>query len=155
MHPLYCSNSAGGEGWLATPWISHCCCCLVHQFLPPLFSPDPSLTAENVSSVLETVEETTMFFLLNVPNSRRFFFGGRDSIEPERRQACVDWWLQCSPNASWTWLAGQLYLEEQKTALETVQLQYIQKETAGTIILWVPTSIVLCQGLAQTLAPPP
>ena len=118
------------------------CCCLVHQFLPSLFSPDPSLTAENVSSVLETVRHwrtvrdreavrgwRTVSLVLGVPEEQ--IIETTFSTETARRQAVVDWWLRYSPTASWTWLAGRLYYFEERTALEAVS-QYIHKETAGT-----------------------
>ena len=107
------------------------CCCLVHQFLPSLFSPDPSLTAENVSSVLETLRDwETVSGVLEVPYSRQQIIETTFSTETPR-QATVDWWLRYSPTASWTWLAGELYTCEERTALEAVS-QYIHKETAGT-----------------------
>ena len=108
------------------------CCCLVHQFLPSLFSPDPSLTAENVSSVLETLRDwETVGGVLHVPLSRWEIIETTFSTETARRQAAVDWWLRYSPTASWTWLAGRLYYWKERTALEAVS-QYIHKETAGT-----------------------
>ena len=108
-----------------------------HKFLPPLFSPDPRLTAENVSSVLQTVDWGTVYRVLSVPRSRRHLIEKEYSTEPRRRQAAVDWWLRYSPTASWTWLAGQLYRCEERTALKAV-MQYIAKETAGAIISFTP-----------------
>ena len=111
---------------------SEICCCLVHQFLPSLFSPDPSLTAENVSSVLGTLRDwRTVSGVLSVPLSREQIIETTFSTETARRQAAVDSWLRYSPTASWTWLAGQLYSWKERTALEAVS-QYIHKETAGT-----------------------
>ena len=111
---------------------SEICCCLVHQFLPSLFSPDPNLTAVNVSSVLETLRDWERISgLLNLPVSRREIIERNVSTETERKKTAVDWWLRYSPNASWTWLAGRLYYSEERTALEAVS-QYIHKETAGT-----------------------
>ena len=111
---------------------SEICCCLVHQFLPSLFSTDPSLSTENVFSVLETVRDwETVSVVLNVPGSRQGISRKEFSDESLRRQAAVDWWLRYSPTASWTRLAGRLYYREERTALEAVS-QYIHKETTGT-----------------------
>ena len=71
--------------------------------------------------------------VLGLPFSRRGFIEGEHSTEPQQRQAAVDWWLRYSDTASWTVLAGQLYRYEERTALKSV-MQYILKETAGTII---------------------
>ena len=96
-----------------------------------MFSPDPSLTAENVSSVLETMtdwEKVTL--VLNVPDSREAIIKMECSNETQWRQAAADWWLRYLPTATWTWLAGRLYYFEERTALKAVS-QYIHKETAG------------------------
>ena len=99
-----------------------------------LFSADPSLTTKNVSSVLETVRSWwAVCAVLDVPLSRRELIEMEHTSEPQRKQAAVDWWLRYSPTASWTWLAGNLYRWEERTALEAVR-EHIQKETAGTIV---------------------
>ena len=48
----------------------------------------------------------------------------------QRKEAAVDWWLQYSPDASWARLAGELYYNNETTALEAVS-QYIPKDSAG------------------------
>ena len=73
----------------------------------------------------------TVSGVLHVPGSRNQIIETTFSTETARRQAAVDWWLRYSPTASWTWLAGQLYWLEERTALKAVS-QYIHKETAGT-----------------------
>ena len=99
-----------------------------------LFSPDPSLTAENVSSVLETVRGwDTVRAVLDVSYTMQHLIGSELSDGPQWRLALVQWWLLFSPTASWTWLAGRLYRREESTALRAVS-QYIPKEAAGNII---------------------
>ena len=88
--------------------------------------------------MLQTVDWETVYVVLEVPFARRRLIEGEHSTEPQRRQAVVDWWLRYSPSASWTWLAGRLYVYEKRTALKAV-MHYIAKETAGTIIFLLLT----------------
>ena len=112
------------------------CFYLVYKFFPPLFSPDPSLTAENVYNILGVTPRDweRVRVVLGMPLSKRDLIEREYSTETQRRQAAVDRWLRYSPTASWKWLAGRLYLWEERNALEAVS-QYIHKKTAGIDIL--------------------
>ena len=107
----------------------------MHYFLPSLF-PEPSLTVENVSDVLEKLRVRwpawgSMYEVLNVPSFRESENTRLYLDDTELKEAAVNWWLDYSPNASWSWLAGQLHLFEQQASLNAVS-PYIANETRGT-----------------------
>ena len=53
-----------------------------------------------------------------------------DSSERENRETVVNLWLQYSPYASWTTLAGRLFFYEEKQTLEAVS-KYFDRESSG------------------------
>lgn len=86
---------------------------------------DPSLTAKNLCSVLDKVEEwwrVCRALRLPRPTQRRL---GKDPST--RIQAAADWWLQYSPDAAWKNLALKLYRWEQRAAMKEAS-EYFQKE---------------------------
>ena len=90
--------------------------------LSTLFPPDPTLTVDNVSHVMEKVEpivkaevwEDTCDYAMEVVKMRVL---GRSGKEDE----CADLYVNCNPNSSWEQLARSLYRHHQVAAVEEVR----------------------------------
>ena len=78
---------------------------------------DTSLTHSNVASLLSSVSVDWLvnFLRLSLRVSGKIFDHCTD--EDQRRDQLIHYWRNTSPEASWTWLAGELYHEEETTAL--------------------------------------
>ena len=96
---------------------------------------DPSLTSENVFSVLQIVTDWgTVCDVLGVPPHIQGFIKEQCHTDAEKRQAAGDWWLQYTSNPSWSWMAGRFYCWEERAAQEAV-LRHIPKEIGNLTII--------------------
>ena len=103
--------------------------------LSTLFPPDPTLTVDNVSHVMEKVEPKERQNILNeviINLSRESFssasgiFGAIRSSDQystalELEAAAVDIYVNCNPYSSWEHLAWSLYHHHQVAAVEEVR----------------------------------
>ena len=101
-----------------------------------LFSTDPTLSLENISTVTATVpiEEVDFFNggelggnVLGVPGSKCVEIHRQSSTDAEKRKRLIRYYLSCSPYASWSHLAGKLYLRHHLGALSAAR-KFIKTE---------------------------
>lgn len=101
--------------------------CEQHIALQTLHT-DSSLTCKNVARVLETVKVYQLEFYLYIP----YDIKGKvrehcaHDGEKQRRNQLVHYWISVSPYASWSWLAGQLHLNKEESALAAAKI-YVQR----------------------------
>ena len=92
--------------------------------LSTLFHPDPTLTVDNVSLVLEKVEpkqrqqvlEDVILIPMVIDGIKR-----KSHNDLERETAYVDVCINCVPYSSWEDLAEKLYRHQQLAAVEEVK----------------------------------
>ena len=93
--------------------------------LSTLFPPDPTLTVDNVSHIMEKMEpKERQQVLKEIFLSTIFYeiqFSGKYSTALEVEAAAVDIYVNCSPGVSWEHLAGSLYRHHQVAAVEEVR----------------------------------
>ena len=86
--------------------------------LSTLFPPDPTLTVDNVSRIMEKVEPEVKTQVW-VDAS---FAGVKDEMEKLCMSGkCIDMYVNCSPYSSWERLARSLYHHHQGAAVEEVR----------------------------------
>ena len=94
--------------------------------LSTLFPPDPTLTVDNVSHIMEKVEPKERQQVLkeiivlpsifdNIQSSEKY------STDLEKEAAAVDIYVNCSAYSSWKHLARSLYHHHQVAAVEEVR----------------------------------
>ena len=93
--------------------------------LSTLFLPDPTLTVDNVSRIMEKVEPKERQPLLK-EMAYEFVFdeiqsSGKYSTASEVEAAAVDIYVNCDPWASWEESAISLYRHNQVAAVEEVR----------------------------------
>ena len=96
--------------------------------LSTLFPPDPTLTVDNVSHIMEKVEpeerqqvlKSALEFdrYLHLPIFEAY---KKYSTVLEMEAAAVDIYVNCDPDASWDHLARSLYHHHQMAAVEEVR----------------------------------
>ena len=93
--------------------------------LSTLFPPDPTLTVDNVSRVMEKVEPKERQPLLKEmvlnPIFNEIESSGKYPTASEVEAAAVDVYVNCHPSPSWERLARSLYLHHQVAAVEEVR----------------------------------
>ena len=88
---------------------------LMCVFSISLFScvfPDPSLTPENLSTVLDNMEDRQWLLFsryVNIPDPEREKIGTQYSSDRERRQVVIDSFISTHPAPSWRLVAHTLY----------------------------------------------
>ena len=90
-----------------------------------LFPPDPTLTVDNVSRVMEKVKPKERQLLLKEIISFKMFdkiqSSGKYPTALEVEAAAVDIYVNYDPWATWERLAGSLYRHHQVAAVEEVR----------------------------------
>ena len=90
--------------------------------LSTLFLPDPTLTVDNVSHVMEKVEQKVKIQVwedacaLAVEREKM-----KDLYMSGKEDECADWYVNYNPYSSWERLARSLYRHHQVAALEEVK----------------------------------
>ena len=90
------------------------------NYLSILFPPDPTLTVDNVSHIMEKVEpkerqqvwkniSSTIF--KDIQSSEKY------STDMENEAAAIDMYIKCDPRASWKKIAKSLYHHHQVAAV--------------------------------------
>lgn len=91
------------------------------------YSSDPSLTPENVTMVMETVDDFDIYFILKMDVvSLQQFRGGKSMA--------IDYFIKYSPYASWGYLAGRLYWKEEDAALSAAR-KFIKRKTGMCVFV--------------------
>ena len=89
--------------------------------LSTLFPPDPTLTVDNVSRVMEKVEPKEKMLIWNDVLER----GWIESVNKEefsfKEEECADIYVNYCHSASWDTLARSLYYHHQVAAVEEVR----------------------------------
>ena len=101
-------------------YIIHVC---VHTIVS-LFSTDPTLTHANISTVIATVpleDDELGLRVLGVPERKRKEIHQQSSTATEERKSLIHFYLNYSPYASWSRLAGRLYCRRHHDALSAVR----------------------------------
>ena len=107
------------------------CPCIVLSKLTPynFFLSDPTLTPNNITTAITTVEEwDQLCVVLEVPRSKRNQITRSYSTLHNKKQAVLLWWLKCAPGSSWARLAHCLCRWEESVALQQT-LKYLKKPT--------------------------
>ena len=93
--------------------------------LSTLFPPDPTLTVDNVSHIMEKVEPEERQQILKEMVVASIFdemcSSGQYSTVLELEAAAVDIYVNCYPYSSWEDLARSLYRHHQVAAVEEVR----------------------------------
>ena len=102
----------------------------IHGLIVSLFSTDPTLTLENISTVTATVpleaDELGEGVLL-VPRSEYEEIHRQSSTAAEERETLIRYYLNYSEYASWGHLAGRLYRGQHHDALSAAR-RFIKTE---------------------------
>ena len=106
------------------------------------YSPEPTLTVDNVVGVLENVaverrkEVWSRGDIVLLPQLEEIY--QKYSTEEQRIHACADIFVNCFPHSSWTVLHQGLYSENEMTAARKAKTFIPQ--TGERILLWRYTS---------------
>ena len=95
-----------------------------------LFSTDPTLTHANISAVMATVpleDDELGSMVLLVPESKHKEIHQQSSSAVEERKRLIHYYLNYSPHASWSHLAGRLYCGQHYDALSATR-KFIKRE---------------------------
>ena len=91
----------------------------------PFVPTDPNLNVKTLMSLLSTVRGNNLDECLLIPLSKRREIQQRSKTEGYQRQTLVQWYLDYSPIADFTDLAGMLYSLKETSALDQVK-RYVQ-----------------------------
>ena len=75
------------------------------------------MTSDNISEVVATVGDDKLGGVLYMAESKREEFKQRSSTTAEYRERLIEYFIKYSPWASWSDLAGRLYLYDQPEAV--------------------------------------
>ena len=89
--------------------------------LSTLFPPDPTLTVDNVSYVMEKVEPNKKMQVWNDVLQHGWIQAMNKEEFPFKEEECADIYVNCCYSASWEHLAGSLYRHHQVAAVEEVR----------------------------------
>ena len=107
-----------------------------HALIMPLFSTDPTLSLENISTVTATVPIGVVDsrsngqlggLVLIIPRSKCREIHRQSSTDAEERETLIRYYLNYSPYASWSHLAGKLYQRQHLEALSAAR-KFIKTE---------------------------
>ena len=101
-----------------------------------LLPADPTLTLHNVATVVAPVRSwNSLGRWLGVPVAKRTEIDSKYSTDEKKKEALMDYWLRCSPVASWGRLAGELYYMGEKQSLQLLQRHL--KRTTGMLMMMI------------------
>ena len=104
----------------------------------PLHHTEPTLTVENLTSLLEGVKDLNMVALwLHVPGSKRKEMAQQYRSIPQSKQAYCEWWLTHHPSPSWLVVANALYKRYEHGALKVLQKMYLKGKPHVHTLVWV------------------
>ena len=111
----------------------------------PFVPTDPNLNVKTLMSLLSTVSVNILGYCLEIPFSKRTEIQQKIKTEGDQRQTLVQWYLDYSPIADFTDLAGMLYYLEETSALDQVK-RYVQTVPGMSYNIIVCISSV-CEGV--------
>ena len=91
----------------------------------PFVPTDPNLNVKTLMSLLSTVSVDRLKQCLQIPLSERMEIHQKSKTQGDQRPSLVQWYLDYSPFADFTDLAGRLYYWEETSALDQVK-RYVQ-----------------------------
>ena len=91
----------------------------------PFVPTDPNLNVKTMMSLLSTVRVDSLDNCLQIPLRKCSEIQQKSKAEGYQRQTLVQWYLDYSPFADFTDLAGMLYYNEETSALDQVK-RYVQ-----------------------------
>ena len=115
---IRCCPAAYGPFYNVTfdPGVQSLHCALKNAYVLSLFLfPDPSLTPENLSTVLDIMSDRlwrAFGGLINIPDSEVVMIRGQCTNDREYKQALIHTFLSSHPAPSWTLVAWALYITE-------------------------------------------
>ena len=115
-----------------------------------LFPPDPTLTVDNVSHIMEKVEpkERQQILIEMVVDIifNEIWSSGQYSTALEVEAAAVDIYVNCHPLSSWEELARSLYYHHQVAAVEEVRSYLPPRGQSGCGVYVVATvlGLIMC-----------
>ena len=120
-----------------------------------LFSTDPTLTHANISTVTATVpleHDELGLTVLGVPERKCKEIYRQSSTAVEERERLIHFYLNISPYASWSHLAGRLYRTQHHDALSAVR-RFIKTEPGEfmCILVYVCLCIVVQRTVGHTV----
>ena len=132
-------------------YIIHVC---VHTIMS-LVSTDPTLTHANISTVTATVpleDDELGFWVLRVPEDKYKEIHQQSSTATEERENLIHFYLNNSPYASWSHLAGKLYSRQHHDALSAVR-RFIKTEPGEfmCILVYVCLCVVVQRTVGHTV----
>ena len=87
--------------------------------------PDPTLTIENIIGVMENVAADRRKDMWSrwgiIPHSQLEEIYQKYSDEEQRIHACADFYVNCHPESSWTYLCQMLYMERKTKKFKQLQ----------------------------------
>ena len=89
--------------------------------LSTLFPPDPTLTVDNVSRIMEKVEQTVKMLIWNDALEHEAMLRVSRKEFSFKEEECADIYINCYHSASWNTLAQLLYRHHQVAAVEEVR----------------------------------
>ena len=89
--------------------------------LSTLFPPDPTLTVDNVSHIMEKIEPKVKMQIWNDVLERRLIQDLTGENLSFKEEECADIYVNCCHSASWESLSGPLYRHHQVAAVEDVR----------------------------------
>ena len=112
---------------------------IICDVLVSLFSTDPTLTYANISTVTATVpleDDELGHWALCVPESKYKEIHQQSSSATQERERLIHYYLNYSPYASWSHLAGRLYRRQHHDALSVIT-KFIRREPGKFIcVIW-------------------
>ena len=91
----------------------------------PFVPTDPNLNAKTLMSLLSTISVDSLGYCLLIPPGKRTEIQEKSKTEGYQRQTLIQWYLDYSPFADFTDLAGMLYSLKETSALDQVK-RYVQ-----------------------------
>ena len=90
--------------------------------LSTLFPPDPTLTVNNVSRVMEKVEpKVKVQVWVDACSAQMEKDKMKELCRSGKKDECADLYVNYNPNSSWEWLAKSLYRHHQVAAVEEMR----------------------------------
>ena len=91
------------------------------MILSTIFPPDPTLTVDNVSHIMEKVEPKVKMQVWEDTCGAGMEEKMKEMCTAGKKDECADFYVNYSPHASWEHLAQSLYRHHQVTAVEEVR----------------------------------
>ena len=107
----------------------------------PFVPTDPNLNVKTLMSLLSTVSVDRLKECLQIPDSKRREIQQKSKTEEDKK--LIQWYLDYSPFADFTDLAGELYYLEETSALDQVK-RYVQTVPGMSYIVCISS---VCEGV--------